>query len=86
MYAVRILVSLSQKSSNFASLANPSANQFANLLCKLAPDAVTLRVMHSGQTLRLRSSAIARLAFASVVVARAGFPSVNAKAKKQPLI
>ena len=86
MYAVRILVSLPQKSSNFASLANPSANPFANLLCKLAPDAVTLRVMHSGQTLRLRPSTIARLAFASVVVARAGFPSVSAKAKKQPLI
>ncbi|CAE6713992.1 hypothetical protein R69619_01220 [Paraburkholderia nemoris] len=82
MYAVRILVSLSQKSSNFASLANP----FANPLCKLAPDAVTLRFMHPGQTLRLRSSTIARLAFASVVVARAGFPSVSAKAKKQPLI
>ena len=82
MYAVRILVSLPQKSSNFASLANP----FGRPLCKLAPDAVTLRVMHSGQTLRLRPSTIARLAFASVVVARAGFPSVNAKAKKQPLI
>ncbi|SOE97951.1 hypothetical protein SAMN05446635_5895 [Burkholderia sp. OK233] len=82
MYAVRILVSLPQKSSNFASWANP----FANPLCKLAPDAVTLRFMHSGQTLRLRPSITARLAFASVVVARAGFPSVSAKAKKQPLI
>jgi hypothetical protein len=82
MYAVRILVSLSQKSSNFASLANP----FANPLCKLASDAVKLRFMHSGQTLRLRPSTTARLAFASVVVARAGFPSVSAKAKKQPLI
>ncbi|CAB3667533.1 hypothetical protein LMG24238_01917 [Paraburkholderia sediminicola] len=82
MYAVRILVSLSQKSSNFASLANP----WAGPLCQLGPDAVTLRFMHPGQTLRLRPSTIARLAFASVVVARAGFPSVSAKAKKQPLI
>ncbi len=78
MYAVRILVSLSQKSSNFASFANP--------LCKPMPDAVTLRVMHSGQTLRLRSSTTARLAFASVVAARANLASVSAKAKKQPLI
>ncbi|CAB3786630.1 hypothetical protein LMG28690_02270 [Paraburkholderia caffeinilytica] len=82
MYAVRILVSLSQKSSSFASLANP----FADPLCQLAPDAVTLRLMHSGPTLRLRPSTIARLAFASVVAARAGFPSASAKAKKQPLI
>jgi hypothetical protein len=82
MYAVRILISLSQKSSNFASLANPFAKPF----CQLAPDAVTLRFMYPGQTLRLRPSTTARLAFASVVAARAGFPSVSAKAKKQPLI
>jgi hypothetical protein len=82
MYAVRILVSLPQKSSNFASLANP----FANPLCKLTPDAVTLRFMHPGQTLRLRSSTTARLAFASVVAARANLANVSAKAKKQPLI
>jgi hypothetical protein len=78
MYAVRILVSLSQKSSNFANLAGA--------LCQLAPDAVKLRVMHSGQTFRLRPSTAARLAFASVVAARVNLANVNAKAKKQPLI
>ncbi len=86
MYAVRILVSLSQKSSNFASLANPWAGRFANPLCQLGPEAVTLRFMHPGQTLRLRPSTIARLAFAGVVAARANSASVSAKAKKQPLI
>ncbi|KFX66706.1 hypothetical protein KBK24_0100365 [Burkholderia sp. K24] len=78
MYAVRILVSLLQKSSNFANLAGP--------LCQLAPDAVKLRVMHSGQTFRPCSSTAARLASASVVAARANLANVNAKAKKQPLI
>jgi hypothetical protein len=88
MYAVRILVSLPQKSS-----------AFREVLCQRAPDPVTLRLMHSGPTFRLRPSTLARHAFASVAPARADesrvrvsanrraiLPNVGAKAKKQPLI
>ena len=85
MYAVRILVSLRQKSS-----------AFRKVLCQPAPDPVTLRFMHSGPTFRLCPSTLARRAFASVAVARAEGsrvsiranrrPNVGAKAKKQPLI
>jgi hypothetical protein len=88
MYAVRILVSLRQKSS-----------AFRDALCQPAPDPVTLRFMHSGPTFRPRPSTLARLAFASDAVARAdgsrvsiganrcsNRPNLSAKAKKQPLI
>ena len=77
MYAVRILVSLRQKSS-----------AFRKVLCQPAPDPVTLRFMHSGPTFRLRSSLTVRIAQSSAAVARAngGSRNVGAKAKKQPLI
>ena len=87
MYAVRILVSLRQKSS-----------AFREVLCQAAAAPVTLRFMHSGLTFRPCSSTLANHAFASVAVARAdgscarianhgsNRPNVGAKAKKQPLI
>ncbi len=75
VYALRILISPRQKSSDFH-----------DRLCQAAPVAVTLRLMHSGPTFRLCPSTFTRLAHASVAIARASDSNVGAKAKKQPLI
>jgi hypothetical protein len=70
----------------YISFPAAEVKQFRDGLCQAAPVAVTLHVMHSGPTLRLRPSTSARLAHASVAVARAWGSNVGAKAKKQPLI
>ncbi|SMG57964.1 hypothetical protein [Paraburkholderia susongensis] len=98
MYAVRILVSAWQKSSDFRASRLNGAPKLRSI-ARRAADAVTLRFMHSGPTFRLRPPTSARAAFPSVAsvrvdasrgdsIARANRCSLNvgAKAKKQPLI
>jgi hypothetical protein len=70
----------------YISFPAAEVKQFRDGLCQAAPVAVTLRFMQFGPTLRLHPSTTARLAHASVAVARARGSNAGAKAKKQPLI
>lgn len=70
----------------YISFPAAEVKQFCDALCQAGPSAVTLPDMHSGLTLRPRSSTLPRLAFANAGLARARQSSLVAKAKKQPLI